>query len=570
MLTSMNAHTMNANTDKNYVIGLDYGTDSCRAVLADAANGTIAAVAVMAYPRWAKGLYCDPAASQYRQHPSDYLETMQRTILELGEKAGSAAMARVRAIAIDTTASTPCAADAQGTPLALLPGFEDNPDAMFVLWKDHTAITDAERINNLSRTWGGTDYTRYEGGIYSSEWFWSKILHVIGRDTMVAGAAATFVEHCDWMPALLCGITDPRAIRRSRCAMGHKAMWHKDFGGYPDDAFLARLDPRLLPIKASLGTETWTSDQSAGTLSAWWAETLGLPEGIPVCVGSIDAHVGGLGGGAREGWMVKVVGTSTCDMIVAPPDRIPAEPVRGICGQVDGSIVPGMVGFEAGQSAFGDVYAWLKEILLWPVRTLLPGIPGLSGVEAARIAEAMADRLIPALSEAATGIDPAESGLIALDWLNGRRTPDADQTLKGAVAGLTLGTDAPRLFRAFVEATAFGSRAIVERFRAEGVAIEGIVAVGGVARKSPLVMQILADVLAAPIQVPDSDQSVALGAAMLAAVAAGLYPDVSAAQSAMLAPIERVYTPDPARVAIYDGLYAEYLRLGEYAEDPRI
>ena len=556
-------------TAMNYVIGLDYGTDSCRAVLADAANGEIAAVAVMAYPRWAKGLYCDPAASRYRQHPSDYLETMQRSILELGEKAGAPAMARVCAIAIDTTASTPCAADAQGTPLALHPEFQDNPDAMFVLWKDHTAIAEAERINKLSRTWGGTDFTRYEGGIYSSEWFWSKILHVLGADSAVAAAAVTFVEHCDWMPALLCGVSDPRAIRRSRCAMGHKAMWHKDFGGYPDDAFLARLDPRLPGIKATLGTETYTSDQSAGSLSPWWADTLGLPSGIPVCVGSIDAHVGGLGGGAREGWMVKVVGTSTCDMIVAPADRIPAEPVRGICGQVDGSIVPGMVGFEAGQSAFGDVYAWLKDLLLWPARTLLPDVPGLSGVEAERIAAAMAEQLIPALSEAAANVNPEESGLIALDWLNGRRTPDADQTLKGAVAGLTLATDAPRLFRAFVEATAFGSRAIVERFRAEGVAIEGIVAVGGVARKSPLVMQILADVLGAPIQVPDSDQSVALGAAMLAAVAAGLYPDVAAAQGAMLAPIERVYAPDPARVAAYDRLYAEYRRLGEFAEGNR-
>jgi L-ribulokinase len=549
-----------------YVLGLDYGSDSCRAVLIDASNGDGAGVSVMNYPRWSKGLYCDPAANQFRQHPQDYIDVLEGTVKGAlaAETGGNDIAGKIRGIAIDTTGSTPCAVDSRGTPLALKEEFAENPSAMFVLWKDHTAVAEAGRINKLAKSWGGTDFTKFEGGIYSSEWFWAKILRVLGEDAKVAEQAASFIEHCDWMTALLTGAGDLASIKRSRCAMGHKAMWHAGFGGYPGADFLTRLDPRLVSIQESLGTETYTSNQAAGFLSEEWARRLGLPAGIPVAVGAYDAHMGAVGGGVKPGWLVKVMGTSTCDVIVGPKPEGIEQPVRGICGQVDGSVVPGMIGYEAGQSAFGDVYAWFKRLLLWPVETLLPGIEGLEDGVKEKIAQGLSKRLLPELEKAAALIEPGSSGIIALDWLNGRRTPDANQLLKGAITGLTLGSDAPRIYRALAEATAFGARAIVERFREEGVAIEGIIGVGGVARKSPFMMQIIADVLNMPINIPAGDQSVALGAAIFAAVAAGLYPDIPAAQKAIGSPIENVYNPDPARVKVYETLYRQYGVLGKY------
>ena len=550
---------------ENYVLGLDYGTDSCRAVLIDAADGSEAGVAVMNYPRWAKGLYCSSTENRFRQHPRDYIDVLEGTVKEAVSRAGKNVAAKVKGIAIDTTGSTPCAADSSGTPLAMLDEFAENPAAMFVLWKDHTAVTQAARINSLAKTWDGEDFTKYEGGIYSAEWFWSKILRVFEEDSAIAGKAATFIEHCDWMTSLLTGVTSLDKIKRSRCAMGHKAMWHSSFGGYPDENFLSRLDPKLVKIVRSLGKETWTSDKSAGALTAEWAQRLGIPAGIPVAVSAYDAHMGAVGGGVKAGWLVRVMGTSTCDVIVAPKTGT-EKLVAGICGQVDGSVVPGMIGYEAGQSSFGDVYAWFKQLISWPVEALLPGIEGIDAKTKEKITAALSDRIIAELGKAAQSVDPSASGIVALDWLNGRRTPDADQMLRAAVTGLTLGTDAPRFFRALVEATAFGARAIVERFRREGVAIEGIIGIGGVAKKSPFIMQVLADVLNMPISVPAGDQSVALGAAMFAAVAAGLYADIPAAQKSLCAPVEKTYNPRKNEAAVYDKLYGDYLKLGAFME----
>jgi L-ribulokinase len=558
-----------------YVLGLDYGTDSCRAVLIDAATGDEAGVSVQPYPRWAGGRYCDPGIGRFRQHPQDYLDVLEAAVREAAAKAGKDAVSKLRGIAIDTTGSTPCAVDPEGTPLALKQEFAENPAAMFVLWKDHSAIAEAEQITAAAKTWGGVDYTRFEGGVYSPEWFWAKILRVFAEDPSIAGAAASFVEHCDWMTALLTGVRDPGLVRRSRCVMGHKAMWHRSFrgsgenpaagqitentGGYPSEEFLSLLDPRLIKIRKSLGTETYTSDKTAGTLCAPWAERLGLPAGIPVAVGALDAHMGAVGGGVKPGSLVKVIGTSTCDLIVGPLPDGEELLVQGICGQVDGSIIPGMMAYEAGQSSFGDVYAWFKQLLMWP---LGPEGPGGD----AKIAEDISKKLVPALDKAAEALEPGQPGIIALDWFNGRRTPEANSRVKGAVAGLSLGTDAVRFYRVLVEATAFGARAIVECFKEQGVLINEIIGVGGIARKSSLVMQILTDVLNMPISVPAKDQAVALGSAMFAAVVGGIYPDVEAAQKALCPPVEKVYTPNAGRAAVYDALYAQYRKMGAFAE----
>jgi L-ribulokinase len=554
-------------TAEKLIIGVDFGTDSVRAVIINAENGTELANEVAWYKQWSAGKYCDPAKNMFRQHPLDYIDGMVESATGALAKAGKKAGSRVVGIGIDTTGSTPGAVDRQGTPLAMTKGFEENPNAMFVLWKDHTAVKEAELINKVARAWGGTDFTKYEGGVYSSEWFWSKILHILREDRKVRAAAFSWVEHCDWMAALITGTTDPLTMKRSRCAAGHKAMWHAEWNGLPSEEFLVKLDPVLKGLRARLYTETWTSDVKAGGLTDEWAKRLGLNPGTAVAVGAFDAHMGGVGGQITGRTLVKIMGTSTCDMMVAPSRALGTKTVPGICGQVDGSIIPGMVGLEAGQSAFGDVYAWFKDILAWPLTVLAPASGkagrGGGGAAVAKLREEVEDKLLDKLAEEAAKVDPSQSTLIALDWLNGRRTPFADQTLKGAIAGLTLGTTAPKIFRALVEATAFGSRAIVEQFRKEGVPIDSVIALGGISRKSPFVMQVTADVLGMPIRVAASDQTVALGAGMFASVAAGVYKNVSDAQKKMGSGFDKTFIPNPRMAETYRKLYKKYVMLGE-------
>jgi L-ribulokinase len=547
-----------------YILGLDFGTDSVRAVVVNAQSGKEEANQVAYFKRWMKGQYCDPARNQFRQHPQDYIESMEEAVKGALAQLSAGSGKEVAGIGIDTTGSTPCAVDKEGTPLALKPEFQDNPNAMFVLWKDHTSVKEAEQINDLARSWGGVDYTKYEGGIYSSEWFWAKILHVLREDPQVAAEAYSWVEHADWMPALLTGNTDPLTLKRSRCAAGHKAMWHPEWDGLPSEEFLVKLDPLLQGLRERLYRDTHTSDVKAGELTDEWAGRLGIPAGIAVAVGAFDAHIGAVGGGIGEATLTKIMGTSTCDMIVAPESEVAGKQVAGICGQVDGSIVPGMIGLEAGQSAFGDVYAWLVNLLYWPLQYAesSPKDPE----EKEKLRQDIKDKLLQNLTEEAARIPPGQSGLLALDWLNGRRTPDADQSLKGAIIGLSLGTDAPRIFRALVEATAYGSRAIVERFRDEGVTIKEVVALGGISQKSPFVMQVTADVLNMPIKVATSEQTCAIGAAMFAAVAAGIHDSVTAAQDKMGSGFSRTYTPNDANAKVYDELYKKYQKLGQTLE----
>ena len=360
------------------------------------------------------------------------------------------------------------------------------------------------------------------------------------------------------MPALLTGNTDPLMLKRSRCAAGHKAMWHEAFGGLPPEEFLAGLDPLLKGLRDRLYTNTFTADTAAGHLSEEWAGRLGLTTATVVGVGAFDAHLGAVGGEIRPGYLSKVVGTSTCDMVVAPPEQLGDRLVRGISGQVDGSIIPGMTGLEAGQSSFGDVYAWFRDLLLWPAAQRFPG------TESTRI---LKEEILPMLTREAEKIAPAETAPVALDWFNGRRTPDANPFLQGAVTGLTLGTGAPAVYRTLVEATAFGSRRIAERFKEEGILFEGVIALGGIAKKSPFVMQVLADVMNRPIRVARAEQAVALGAAMAAAVAAGVYPSFEKAQQAMGQGFEKEYVPDPEKAAVYDTLYKKYLALGGFIEN---
>ncbi len=547
---------------KQYVIGLDYGTDSCRAVIIDADNGGEIASSVKYYPRWKSGKYCNPKINQYRQHPLDYLETLETSVKEALSKAPAGTAGNIIGMAFDTTGSTPVLTNADGTPLALLPEFAENPDAMFVLWKDHTAVAEAAEINQLAKGWK-TNFTIYEGGIYSSEWVWAKALHVLRKDEAVRKAAYSWVEHCDWMPALLTGNTKPETLLRSRCAAGHKAMWHASWDGLPSEEFLTKLDPLLSGYRGRLFTKTYPSDTMVGKLSQEWAGRLGLTTNVAVAVGALDCHFGAVGAQIVPGAFVRVIGTSTCDIMVVPYEEMGDKLIPGICGQVDGSVVPGLVGLEAGQSAFGDIYAWFKRVVEWPVTNIIAQSNLIDETTKSKLIEETLDNIIPALTREAEQVPVNESTIVATDWMNGRRTPDANQLLTGSITGLTLGSSAPLIFRALVEATAFGSKAIVDRFVENGLEIKEVIGIGGISLKSPFVMQTLANVLGMPIKVAKAEQACAFGAAMFAAVVAGKYSKVEDAQKAMGQGFASVYQPDMSAHKQYMELYERYLKLGQ-------
>ena len=511
-------------------IGLDFGTDSVRAVLVDTNNGNILNSAKCDYPRWKAGLYCNAGLSIFRQHPLDYLESLEYVIKEVIKNHPKDA---VVGIGVDTTGSTPCVVDKNNQPLALQEKFKGNPNAMFVLWKDHSSIKEAEEINKLCKNYK-IDYTKYSGGVYSPEWFWAKYLHIIREDKIIADENYGFIELCDWITSQLSG-----NLSRSRCAAGHKALWHKEWNGLPSKEFLAALDPILAEKRDFLYEETNTSDVPAGTLSSYWAEKFNLSCNVVIATGLLDCHSGAVGAGIKESTLVKVVGTSTCDIVVASNvERC----VKGICGQVDGSVVPNFTGLEAGQSAFGDVYNWFRNFISYG------GEVSLTKLEE--------DALKCPCGQITT-----------IDWLNGRRSPDDNPLLKGAILGLNLGTTAPMVYRGLIEGTCFGSRKIAERLKSEGVNVNRVLAVGGISKKSPLVMQTLADVLNLEIEIVQSDETCALGAAIFGAVAAKIYPDTLSAMEKMASPASFTYKPIKENVEKLDVLYKRYCAYADSLEE---
>lgn len=527
----------------HYAIGLDYGTNSVRALVVDVRTGEEVGTSVFNFPSGRDGILLDARDPELaRQNPQDYLDGAEASVRgALAQAAGRASFdpARVVGIGVDTTGSSPLPVDAAGRPLAFDPRFRDALAAYVWLWKDHTGHAEAAEITAKARELRPAYLARC-GGIYSSEWFWSKILRCLRAAPEVFDAAHTWVEHADWMPAVLTGTEHPDRLRRSICAAGHKALFHTDWGGYPDEAFLSALDPRLARVRRTLPGRAYNVSEPAGRLTAEWAERLGLPEGIPVAVGAFDAHLGAVGSGITPGTLVKIIGTSTCDLMVAPLEQdVPDIP--GLCGIVPESVLPGQYGLEAGQSAVGDIFNWFV------------GVVRPAGMDHA------------ALTAEAERLKPGESGLMALDWHNGNRTVLVDQRLTGMVLGLTLHTTPAELYRAFVEATAFGARVIMERYEAYGLPVERIVNCGGISAKNRMVMQVYADVMGRPLQISRSAQTCALGAAVSGAVvagaAAGGYDDFAEAVAAMTGVQDEVFEPVPAHRAVYDRLYALYRRL---------
>ena len=521
---------------RDLVIGLDFGSDSVRGVLVDA-QGTLVATESCPYPRWNDGLWRNDARAMYRQHPLDYFEAMTAVVRFL---AAAADPQRIAAISLDTTGSTPSAVGADGRALALDEHFAEDPDAMFVLWKDHTAIAEAEHINRVARE-AGEKYLDCCGGTYSEEWFFSKVLRIIRHAPQVAGAAATYAECGDYLVAELVGNTAPAAFLRNRCAASHKALWNARWHGLPAKDFLAKLDPRLGAVRDKLYTDTVYAGTRAGTLTQKWAARLGLDTQVVVGVGAMDAHSGAVGAGIRPGVLLKSVGTSGSDLLVASEcDRV----VPGICGQAEGTILPGAVALEAGQAAVGDVFAWFRRILEY------------SGTKV---------DLRKLECDAAKLRDTAEQ-LVAVDFFAGRRTPFCDPHLAGALTGLSLGTTAPEIYLALQRAVAFGTRSIFDNYLANGLEINEVRVIGGVAVKSQLLRELMADALQMDIKLVDQEQCCALGAAMFAAVACGLHADLPAAQKAMAPGIRSVTRPDPKRKALSELLYGRYRELAAFEE----
>ncbi|MBL7188586.1 MAG: ribulokinase [Phycisphaerae bacterium] len=530
-----------------YTIGLDYGTNSVRCLIVDVTNGDEVGSCVYEYETGEAGIILDPADHNLaRQNPADYVKgievTVKAAITEAKNNAGDFEASWIIGIGVDTTGSTPIPVDKDGTPLSMLDEFKDNPNARAWLWKDHTGHAEAAEITELAEK-EHPEYLARCGGTYSSEWFFSKVLHCLRTDPPVFDAAYSWVECCDYIPAVLTGTEKPEKIKPSRCAAGHKAMFADQWGGLPARDFLSKLDPKLGELRDRLYEETYTVQTEAGKLTQQWAQKLGLAAGIPVAVGAFDAHLGAVGSGIAPGKLVKIIGTSTCDMLVSESTRELAD-IPGICGIVDGSILPGYFGLEAGQSAVGDIFNWF-------VNYIEPGGKDAGSHEA--------------LTEKAAKLKPGQSGLLALDWNNGNRTVLVDQRLTGLLVGQTLHTKPQEIYRALIEATAFGALTIINRFEEYGVKVSEVINCGGIAEKNPLLMQIYADVTGRQMQISRSAQSCALGAAIAGAVVAGAgaggHDGFAEAQVAMCGIKDVTYKPIGENHKVYQRLYALYKQL---------
>jgi L-ribulokinase len=523
----------------SYTLGIDYGTNSVRALVVRCADGAELGTCVVEYPSGQQGVLLDPRDHHLaRQHPGDYLYGLERSVkgaLAAAKKTKGFDAGRVVGIGVDTTGSSPIPVDARNVPLALQPKWAKNLNAQCWLWKDHTSHREAAEITRLAAEIR-PQYIAKCGNTYSSEWFWSKITHCLRVAPAVFRAAHSWVELADWIPSVLAGVDDPLAVKRGVCCAGHKALYADDWGGLPDKEFLSRLDPQLAALRDRLYEKAHDATEAAGALCPAWAKKLGLPAGIPIAIGEMDVHYGAIGSGVAEGTLVKVIGTSTCDCgVVSASKTVPDIP--GICGIVKGAILPGYYGIEAGQSAVGDIFKWFVEGVL--------GDPALHGK----------------LTAEAAALKPGQSGLLALDWNNGNRTILVDQLLTGLLVGQTLYTTQAEIYRALIEGTAFGARAIIERIHEYGVPINRVVCAGGIAEKNPLLMQIYADVTGCTMLVAGSSQACALGAAVSAAVLAGVHPDFPTAQRRMTSLKKVAYKPRAAARKVYDQLYALYRKL---------
>ena len=551
--------------NRDYVIGLDYGSDSVRAVLVDAHNGEQIAEAVHNYERWRQGLYCNAAESRFRQHPLDYLEGLHNVLHGILDNHPQEAKF-VRAISVDTTASTPCLTDENLQPLSLKEEFKDNPDAMFVLWKDHTGVAEAAEIEAACHA-NEVDYTQVSGYHYSAECFWSKVLHLLRTSEPIRKAARSVIECSDYITATLTGTTDPAKNRMGHCNASQKMFWSEDWGGFPPESFFEALDPAIIPILRTMNANKYTCDKPYGTIDPQLADSLGLNHDVVVGCGNVDSHQGAIGAGVAYKTAMINLGTSGCCMFVIPNEVLGGRIIDGVFGQADSCILPGMVGFEVGLSAFGDAYAWLRRTLAYPVTEILGKSERIDEATRKALVEEVSDKILYQLGEVAARLPHRIDAPFATDWFNGRRSPDPNQNLWGSLMGLHLSSSAPELYYAIVEATVLAMKTIVDHLRERGIDFDAFIGVGGISQKSPFVMQMLADAIGKEIRVSECKQSCALGSAICASVVAGLYPTIEEAQKALCRPIIRTYTPDPVHRELLQRRHELYREAGRFTEN---
>lgn len=545
---------------EQYVIGVDFGSDSVRATVVSTACGDVVGNGEAFYTRWGKGLYQQPERGIFRQHPRDYLDSLEVCIKKAVAGLSQEQRKRIVGLGVDTTGSTPVPINREGVPLSLTEEFEECEDAMFHLWKDRSAGTEAQELNELFHNGSEVDYTKYQGN-YCAEWYWAKILHTTRQNEAIREAAYTWVEHCDWIVGVLCGNSKPETMYHSACAAGHKALWHREWKGLPAANVLALADPYLELVRERFGRAPEPATIQAGRLTKEWAERLGLSESIWISGSSFDAHAGAVGAGIKEKTMVCTIGTSAVDMLIGKAEDLQGKELNDFGGQADHSILPGYVGIETGQAAFGDVFAWFKNLLMWPLGQLQDALDEEVYVE---LCQSMEDTMLEELQRQADTLSE-DSYCIALEWFNGRRYPKTDDFQKGMIGNLTLGTDAPHIYRALVLGAVCGMKRIIQGFEDAGMEITDVIAVGGISQKSYYIVQVMADVLEKEIQVLDAAQTCALGAAIYGAVGAGVYKDAEAAVAHMSARCIKTYVPNRSKKRFYQELYEEYIRLAEVA-----
>lgn len=542
--------------EQTYVIGVDYGSDSVRAAIIETASGHQISQGIAAYPRWKKGLYIHPEKMIFRQHPLDYIEALEQSIKDALANIPESIKNNITGISVDTTGSTPSPVNREGIPLALLDEFKENENAMFYLWKDHSAAVEAAELSEIFSKGTETDYTRYQG-TYSAEWYWAKILHGIRIDPEVKEAAYTWVEHCDWITGLLCGNSNPETLLHSACAAGHKALWHSAWRGLPEKECLEMADPYLGKVADRYKTIPKAGGSVAGPLTKEWREKLGLSAKVLVSVGSFDAHAGAVGAGICPKTLVCTLGTSAVDMLIAKPELLKGKDITAYCGQAENSIIDGYIGIETGQAAFGDALAWLQKLLTWPINLLKPYIYEKNGCS---LYDELEERLFLSLEESAEALS-WNIFPVTLDWFNGRRYPDTDDLQKASINGLTLGVTAPEIYRSLVLGILCGLKRIIDGFETAGLEIDRVIAIGGISKKSGYILQAMADLLEKKVSIVDTDQTCALGAAIYAAVGSGKYTDIETAMQYMAAKTTHEYMPREEKSRLYLQYFREYCNL---------
>ncbi|CAM4188519.1 ribulokinase [Flavobacterium weaverense] len=553
----------------NWVIGVDFGTAAVRGLLIDTSDGKELYSTEASYSRWEKGLYCDPINNSYRQHPRDYIEALILILSEISKYCGKEMIYNIKAISVDTTGSTPGPVDESGLPLALRDEFANNPNAMFYLWKDHSSKKESDEINILNAK-NSHDYLKYSGGSYSSEWFWAKLIHAFRSDEKVRMATANWVEHCDWIPFLLTGGINHKEIKRGSCAAGHKGLWSEDVNPKKLLEFMQQIEPKLKKFQDPLYTQVYPATYAAGKLNIEWANKFGLHTDILVGIGSLDAHAGAIGGEISKNKLIKVMGTSTCDMMVAVNEELSKIFIKGISGQANDSIIPGMIGLEAGQSAFGDAFDWFAKIITKPTKDIIRNCDFINSDKKTKLIKTIENEIFKELEKGVAKIKLETSSPQALDWLNGRRTPDNNPDVMASFFNLQLSTDVFQLYLALIESTCFGARRIVETFNNQGLKIDGVIGLGGISHKSSFIMQFMADSLGIPIKIHASLNTCALGAAMYGAVVAGIHSTVVDSQLAMGSGFIHTYYPQDTRAALLEKRYQKYLIRGSFEEQANL